>query len=810
MNRLLQDLRYGLRMLAKAPGFTAIAVLTLALGIGANTAIFSMVNALLLHPYDFRDLDRLVKVWEDRGIDEGADSRFIAPADAADLRANLKDFADLTTFRCGDFNLTAKGNADHALGCHVSANFFAVLGVKPALGREFLPEEDQPGREQVVIVSHGFWERRYGGDPGALGQTIQIDGRSYTILGIMPPQFDYPVPMEMWVPLALAPEAAADRSKLSLEALARLKPGASVGQGFAELNAFSQRLAVEYPKSNTGRRLTLLQLPKELYLYTLSLFGLLQAAAGFVLLLACANLANLLFARMIGRQKEIAVRVAMGANRKQLARLFVCETTLLSLLAGAVAVAVSLWAVGLLRTSISPDWTKWVPGWDRIQVDSAVLTFTILLAAAVGIFFGLATALHSGRVDLNKTLKEAGPGSMMRARGRLRSALVVTQVVFALVLLVCAGLTIQGFARVVHAYQGFQPADVYRTEITLPKTSYGDNAKVSAFYQNLLRAATAMPGVTSAALISNTPASSVDNLTTFFTVEGRPVLQANETPSADLQLASAGYFETLRIPLISGRMIGSADISSAEPVAVVSKSLAALYWPGEDAVGQRIKRGRPDSASPWMTVVGVVGDVRQNWWNPPAKPTIYQPFFQAPRTGIMFVMRTKSNPAGFSSAVRGAVRSLDSSVTPEPGGTLDREVTDSTAIIRIMGILMAVFGLVALALSAVGVYGVISESMAQRTHEIGIRLALGAHPREVMWLLLAQSLKLTTIGIAIALPVSFWLGRTMGSLLYGLVTVSFPVLAGFTAVLLVVALAAGFIPARRAMRVDPMVALRYE
>jgi predicted permease len=810
LETLLQDLRYSLRALRKNPAFTMVAVITLALGIGANTAIFSMVNALLLHPYNFHDLDRLVRVWENRGIEQGWDARWIAPGDADDLRSGTEVFEGLTTYRCQDFNLSVGGNVQPVRGCGVSANFLDVLGVNPALGRTFTVSEEQPGADQVAIVSHGFWQRRSGGDPELLGKTIHLNGRSYTVVGIMPTGFDYPVPFELWVPLALSPAQRVDRAQLSLQALGRLKPGVSVAQARAALDAIGQQLRLEYPLTNGNRTTALLQLRKELYLYTLPLFLLLQAAAGFVLLLACANLANLLFARIIGRQKEIAVRTALGAARGRLARLFVTETLLLSCVAGGAAIAAAFWSVKLLRTSISPGWTMWVPGWDGIQVDRTVLAFTVILAALVGIVFGLATALRAGRVDLYKTLKEAGRGPALGGRGRLRSALVVAQVMAALVLLVCASLTARGFVHLATVYQGFQPGNVLRLEIGLPEKSYYDNSKITGFYERVLHEAAELPGVSAAALATNSPASNVDNETTFFTIEGRPALKASEAPAADLQMSSPDYFRALRIPSIAGRVYSDADNAGAAPVAVISRSMAIRFWPGGDALGQRIKLGAADSAEAWMTVVGVVEDVRQNWWNPVARPTIYEPFLQAPRRGMVFLLRAARNPTSYALNVRDIVRQIDAEVALTDVNTLETEIADSIAIVRIMGVLMGVFGGVALALSSVGVYGVLAESVARQIPEIGIRLALGAKPRDVMKLVLGQALKLTGIGLAIGLPVAFAISRAMASLIFGLIRVDFATLAGCTALLVIVALVAGYLPARRGMRVDPMVALRYE
>ena len=511
-----------------------------------------MVNSLLLHPYNFRNLDSLVRIWEDRGIDEGYDARYIAPADAEDLRSSNDAFEGLTTYGMQSFGMGAEGDLQPILGCRVSANFFDVLAVTPAAGRLFTAAEEQPGTDQVAILSYGSWQRRFGGDPQLLGKTITLNSRVYTIVGIMPKGFDYPVPVELWVPLAMTPAEKVDRTQLSLSALGRLKPGVSVSQAGAVLATFSRRLEQEFPKTNAGRAMTLLQLRKELYMFTLPLFLLLQAAAGFVLLLACANLANLVFARMIGRQREIALRAALGAGRARLGQLFLSETLLYSAAAGVVAIAASFASVGALRTSIPAGWTKWVPGWDGIRVDGNVLVFTILAAVGVGLFLGLATVLHTSHVELNKTLKETGTGTVTRTKRRVRSALVVVQVVFALILLVCAGLTIQGFVRLAIVYQGFEPANVLRVEISLPEKMYADNVKITNFYQQVLYGTAALSGVQHASLVTNPPASNVDSETTPFTIEGHASLKATEVPSADLQIASPGFFETLKISSVTG------------------------------------------------------------------------------------------------------------------------------------------------------------------------------------------------------------------------------------------------------------------
>jgi len=810
VDNLRQDFRFGLRQLRKSPGFATVVILTLALGIGANTAIFSMVNALLLHPYDFHDLDQLVRVWEYRGIDAGIDERVLAPADAAQFAASTRVFNTFATYRCRDFNLTANDAVQPARGCNVSANFFDVLGVNPAFGRGFSPYDDEPGAGQVVILSHGFWQRRLGASPAALASAIQINGRSYTVIGVMPLRFDYPVPMEFWMPLALTPAEKADRSDLSLEALARLQPGVPVSEAQAALENLARRLEQEYPLTNANRAVSVLQLRRELYSFTLPLFLLLQAAALLVLLLAVANLVNVYFARMVSRQKEFAMRLALGAARGRLAQLLICESLLLSVIAALVAVAASFWSVRALRLSISPDWTMWVPGWDGIRVDSTVLAFTLLAAVVAGITFGVCSVYHAGKMQLNQTLKEGGPGNMSRATGRVRSALVVAQVMFALTLLVSAGLMIQGFTRLADVYKGFEPSGVLRAEIALPDKKYSTDSQVANFQRELLRQVAALPGVSADALNSNTPASNVDNPSTLFTVEGSPVQKASEIPSAEVEITSPNYFRALHIALLTGRSFTDADAASAPPVAVISEGMAKRFWPDGAALGRRFKLGAPDSDRPWLTVIGIVRDVRKNWWNPPGRPVIYQSFLQNPERGMTLLLRASSSPQNYAGPLREIVRKLDPEVAVNGLTTLEREVADSIAIVRILGILLGIFGAVALALSAIGVYGVLAESVAQRRREFGIRLALGARPADILRQVVWHSLKLTSIGLAIALPLSLLISRAMSHYVFGLITMDLGVPLLFAAILMAVGVIAAYQPAARAMHVDPIVTLRHE
>lgn len=809
MGTILRDLRYGLRRLAKSPGFTAIAIVTLALGIGANIAVFSMVNALLLHPYNFPDLDRLVHLWESRGIDEGVDARFIAAADAEDMRAGTRVFDKLTTYTCRDFNFESSGNVQVTRGCAVSANFFEVLGVGPALGRTLTTSEQQTGADQVAVVSHTFWQRQFGGESAALGREIRLNGRVYKVVGVMPQGFDFPVPMELWIPLALGPAEKADRAQVCLSALGRLKTGVSVAQARAALEGVSQRLRQEYPRTNGNRTAMVLPLRRELYMYTLPLFLLLQAAAVFVLALSCSNLGNLYFAQIVGRAKEIAVRRALGADRRKLAGMFLAESSVLLSAAGLAAVVFSLWSVDLLRTSISASWTMWVPGWDGIRVDRTVLVFTIALAAVVGILFGLAATMHAATVHPYSALKEASRG-LLGGSGKLRGALVAVQVMLALVLLVGAGLMAQAFLRLAGVYQGFQPQGVLRLEIDLPEKTYINATSITNFYQRVLRASAALPGASAVALVRNSPASNVDNEVSPFTIEGQPTLKASEAPTAELQATSPDYFQTLRIRLAGGLIYSESNTADTPPVVVISQSMAQRFWPKQDALGKRIKLGSSDSNQPWVTIIGVVEDVRQNWWNPTARPTIYQPFLQAPRQTMVLLLRTFSDPTTYTASVREIVRQTDRSVAVTEVNTLQNEITDSIAIVRIMSALMAVFACAAIVLASLGVYGMLAEAVTRQTREIGIRLALGAEPRDVMRMVLGNALKLAGIGLAIGVPVTLILNRAMASLIFGIVTMNVSLLVGFTVLLVGVALAAACIPARRAMRVDPIVALRYE
>ncbi|HYL91970.1 MAG TPA: ABC transporter permease, partial [Alphaproteobacteria bacterium] len=696
MQSLFQDLRFGLRALAKNPGFSAIAIITLALGIGANTAVFSIVNALILRPFPFPNLDQLVLV-RASGANVVSEIR-IAPADFADLQRDSRIFQGVAAFQLKEANLTGAGDAETVVVSSVTPDFFAVIGAQPLLGRGFAAEEAEPGRDDVIVLNHGFWQRRFAGDDNLLGKQLEMDGRKMTVAGIMPADFNYPVAVDFWVPLALSTKAKAERNiqttpGSSVQVLGRLRPEIGLGQAQAEMQAMSVQLAKQFPESHQGRAMTLLQLRREQYSFTAPLFLVLQVAALFVLLLASANLVNLSVARLIERQKELAIRTALGASKWRLTRLFMGETLPLSSLAGAVALAASYLSVNLIRTSIPRDYTKWIGGWDSIRLDLRSIEVALVLTLVVGTLFAIAAAWQSSRRDLNHTLKEGGGRSSTGFGGnRLRGVLAMAQMVFATVLLIGAGLMVQGFFRLSDVYKTFDPHQVLTMRVSLPEKQFPDDVSRRAFYQQLLPRLSALPGVQVAGMVANPPASNVDSPTTLFVREGHAVLNANQAPSADIQSASSDFFSTLHIAVLDGRALSEQDGAQSPQVAVISRTLARHYWGQDSPIGQKIKLGAPNSAAPWTTIVGVVEDVKQNWWDGTPRPVIYLPYTQAPRRTMEVVVRTSANPLTVAPSVRQAMRSLAPDVSAAGLGPMERSISDSLAPLRILGVLMVLFG----------------------------------------------------------------------------------------------------------------------
>ena len=813
MLRLFQELTYGLRGLRKSPGFAVVAVVTLALGIGANTAVFSIVNALILRPYPFPELDQLVLL-RAGGANVVSEVK-IAPADFLDLQREEPIFQGSAAYREKESNLTGGGEAEPAVTCEVTPNFFEVVGEKPAIGRTFSPEEGEAGRNDAVIVNHGFWQRRMGGDRGLLGKSIEIDGQKKTVVGIMPAGFNYPPAVDFWMPLPITAAMKTERSAQALQApsfqvLGRLRPNLSLGQAQAQIETFAARLRRQFPDTHQGRSLSLLRLREEQYVFSAPLFLTLQIAALFVLLLASAKLINLFLARLIQKQRELAVRTALGASKARLAELFLAETLPLALFAGAIALGSSMFAVNLIRDSIPFDYTKWVAGWESIRLDWRVIAFGTILTVIVGMVFALGGALRSTAVDLNQVLKETGGRSGGGGRSRLRSLLAMAQVVFATVLLAGAGLMAQGFFRMVNIYKTLDPANVLTAGVRLPQSAYPDAAKIRSFYQQFIQRAAALPGVEAVGLVTNPPASNVDNPRTLFVIEGQTVLRQSEAPSADLQSVSPDFFQSLKIPVLQGRNVSEQDGPESTSVAVISRAMAARFWPGQSPIGRRVKIGAPDAASPWTSVIGIVDDVKQNWWDGRPRPVIYLSYLQAPKRDMDFMVRARSGTTALAAEVRAVARTLDSSVSFVGLGTMDGAVSDSLAPLRILGILMVLFAGVALALAALGIYGVLAHSVAQRRHEFGVRLALGAQRQDVLRLVLSHSWKLAAIGLGAGLPLACALSLAMRSALFGVVTFNVLVFIGLAFLVSAVALLAAYVPARRAMHSDPILALRSE
>jgi putative ABC transport system permease protein len=808
---LFQDLRYGVRMLLKNPGFTLIAVITLALGIGANTAIFSLTSAIVLRPYDFHDLDRLVCVYE-TAPQLNYFLSGMSPADFADLRRQQKGFAELAASRLSNSNLTGVGDPERVWNTEVTAGFFRLLGVEAALGRAFLPEEEQAGRSQVAVLGYGLWQRRFGADPKIVGATISLDEKAYTVVGVMPEGFDFPKPVELWTPLALSNEAWNERREQSLQVVARLKAGVELGQVNAEVEALVARLAAQYPQTNAGRGATVRLLRKipdnEINAAFLSL---LMAAAGFVLLIACVNIANMQLARASSRSREMAVRSALGARRLALVRQLLTESLLLGLLGGVCGLLVSFGLLDFIRGSIPLDLVQYIPGWESIRVNERVMIFTLVISLASSVVFGLVPSLRASNPNLNEALKEGGRSDGGGAgRQRMRKALIVAEVALALALLVGSGLMVKGFARMTEKQQeGFDPRHALTLRVTLPPSRYADERRIAAFHRQAQERLSALPGVESATSTSFLPGSGRWN-STEFQIEGRPAPPPGQEHVSSFQKVGADYFRTVRIPVIKGREFSADDVEGSPPVAVISETLARRYFPNEDPLGQRVKVGAAESAGPWYTIVGVTGDVKRFMLDREMQPMLYVPNQQLPDREAYVVVRASGAPMAALPAVRAQIAALDDKLPLYEIKSHERVIADRMAGLRLIASLMVMFGALALALASVGVYGVMAYAVSQRTREIGVRVALGARPQDVLRLVVGQSLKLAAIGLAIGLPVALAIGKVMAGALFGVVALEPLTFVGFTLLLTGVALLAAYLPARRAMRVDPMIALRFE
>jgi putative ABC transport system permease protein len=808
METLFQDLRYGIRMLLKSPGFTFIAVVSLALGISANTAIFSVVNAILLKQLPYKDPARLVLVWGAEPANDRVREQ-VSFTDAADWRKQSGAFEELSTFMSWSPIFSGMGDPERVPAIQVADGFFSVMGGKPLLGRVFIPEDQQDGKDFVVILSHGLWQRRFGGDPDVIGKTLSLNTKTYTVVGVMQQDFYslpttlIPAPAELYRPLAEKYDEE-ERSSRHLRAIARLKPGVSIDQAQTEMDLIAGRIEKEHPKSNTGYGVKIVSLHEDMVGKLRPALLLLFGAVGFVLLIACANIANLLLARSSARQKEIAIRAAIGASRLRLIRQSLTESVMLSLLGGAFGLLLALWEVGLVE-AIGFQVT---PLLGRIEMDLKVLSFTFFISLVTGLFFGLVPALQSTRPDLVEILKEGGRGSTA-GRSPLRNALVVAEVAMALVLLVCAGLLIKSLILLQNVDPGFNPSNLLTMNIGLPFAKYNTEAKRSAFFRQILERIELLDGIKSAAVTSVLPISANFDRRGL-EVEGKP-MPPGQQPDVDLYAVTGRYLRTMEIPLQSGRDFTEQDNEKSLPVALVSETMARSLWPGEDPIGKRVKLpGSSNNIQPWRTVVGIVKDVKQYGLDSKATMQLYLLQDQLGFGYMTLVVRTESDPLYMTSTVKNQILSVDKDQAVSQITSMEQVLSNSISLRRFSMLLLGVFAALALLMATVGIYGVISYMVVQRTHEIGIRIALGAQERDVLKLIVGQGIRLAFIGLVIGLVSSLILTRLMSSLLFNVTATDSLTYISISTLLFMVALLACYIPARRATKVDPMVALRYE
>jgi putative ABC transport system permease protein len=797
MTHLLDDVRLAIRGFRKTPGVTAVIILALALGIGVNSSCYVYISGLLLHPFPYPQLDRIVTVWEspaNRPDDRGA----VAPANFLDLKERSTSFAALSAYRPWDANLSGIGEPERVPACLVSPEFFSALGISPVLGRTLTAEDAQPGRPGGLVVSRGFWSSRLASDPAAIGKTVSLNGAAYTIVGVMPEEFNFPLETDMWVPLALTPAERHDRSSRSVSILGRLKPGIPVEQARAELATLARGLASEHQDAFENRSFQTVPLLDLVDSYSERFLLTLLVTAGFVLLLACANVANLLLVRLADRQREIAIRSAMGASRGRIVTQLLVESAVIALVAGAIGLDFAAWIIA--HRHIPPEVYKFVGGLKTAHVDST----TVLLTIGVSLLAGFLCAVPSlslvlrgaASARLSESLKESGrSGSGGHSRSRLRTTLAIAEVTIALILLVGAGAMVRTFQRFLTANPGYDASNLLTMQIALQQPKYSTPALVESFYRRLLEGL----DHESTALASGRSADA-------FYIEGQPAPRPSESVP-DLLAVSGRYFETMRLPVIEGRAISPGDDRDHPLAVVVTASLAKQYWPEGNPIGRHVRLLKNDPR--WLTVVGVCGDTK-NWFDTRPELRAYISFFQSPRPDATVYIRPRGDALQIAPAARAEVGKIDPSQAVFEVKTMEQRMAEQTSGVGAASSSMVMYAFIGLFLAASGIYGVISYSVARRTHEIGVRMALGADRGTVLRMTLRDALLIGGIGLAIGVPLAFAMIRAMSSALYGIIQLDSATFVGLTVILAISAVAAGYIPALRASRLDPMTALRNE